>query len=378
MGGEKAPSFAAQVPPESWLAQVETQKQKTAEKALEKKTGIAIGEREQQQALDLVLCGEKALLSTHEARLYIQQGEAEKNSIPWSHLRSILLFGQHHITTPALKAAFKHHVAIHYASGNGIYQGMSSSAHTQHQHSELWLMQQLCFQNEQTSLAAACSIVAARLRHQAEVLRVRQKQSEFTQAIQQLQNLVNKTRNAQDKTQLNGYEGKGASIYFQSLQTLIPEAFGFTGRNRRPPRDPFNVLLSMGYTSLYNHVQSLCYAAGLSPWTGVYHQPHGEHAVLASDLMEPFRHIIERTALSSIMLKQIKLADFKESAEGCFMNTQTRKTWLALLHKNFDKTFKARGETEARNLYQHIQAQNQQLILWIRGEKPSFQAWRLR
>jgi CRISPR-associated endonuclease Cas1 len=76
------------------------------------------------------------------------------------------------------------------------------------------------------------------------------------------------------------------------------------------PHDPFNSLLSLGYTVLYAHVETVLRVSGLLPWIGFYHQAHGCHAALASDLMEPFRHLVERTALAAVTRGSIVPEDF--------------------------------------------------------------------
>ncbi|MDM8545489.1 CRISPR-associated endonuclease Cas1 [Candidatus Venteria ishoeyi] len=411
-GGEKDPDYQPQIPPGSWLADttitpetlqqttnaqagaglqpaperfnnagLQTQSHKT--QAPETNPDTRIGEREE-LGIYLFINGSSALLSTREERLHIQQQtedpeQPETHSYPWRNLETVILFGSHHLTTPALKAAFKHQVAIHYATRSGEYQGLASSIHTRHQHSRLWLEQHLRFQDKQQSLNAALSLVQSRLRHQGEVLRRYNTDKQFNQSLTQLQNLLAKARYTQDFENLNGYEGQGAKIYFQALQKLVPEALGFGGRNRRPPRDPFNVLLSLGYTILYNHVETLCYASGLQPWVGLYHQPHGRHAVLASDLMEPFRHIIERVALTAVRQNQINPDDFSIKADGsCYMANEARKKYLILLSEAFEKPFKAYRDEQPYKLHEHLHRQNLQLIDWIHGKTDHFQAWKIK
>ncbi|SEH08755.1 CRISPR-associated endonuclease Cas1 [Candidatus Venteria ishoeyi] len=390
VGGEKDLTHAPSTPPNSWLAKVEPQTSaKTSEalpnpkpETIDKKTAIKLGERES-LGIMLFISGDSALLTTREERLHIEQKNQPQNpakicDFAWNNLQAVVLFGFHHITTPALKAAFKHQVAIHYASNRGLYQGMSSSVKTYHDNSALWLAQHLCFQHEVQALSAAKSIVKSRLRHQSEILRRRNPDKQLNTPIQQLQGLTGKIDHAPGRDNLNGYEGQGAKIYFQALQSLIPEAFGFSGRNRRPPRDPFNVLLSLGYTVLYSHVETLCHVSGLQPWVGLYHEPHGRHAVLASDLMEPFRHIVERVALSAVRRKQITPDDFSTQADGsCYMAGEARKKYLALLSEAFETPFQARNDEQAYKLHEHLHRQNLQLIQWIRGKIPQFQAWRM-
>jgi len=129
---------------------------------------------------------------------------------------------------------------------------------------------------------------------------------------------------------------------------LLPPEWGFTGRNRQPPRDPANALLSFGYTLLNGYVETLLHADGLLPWLGFYHQAHGRHATLASDLMEPFRHLVERTVLSAVQRHELKAQDFFIAANGaCMMQKEARRVFFAQLLDRFNTPLAAYGEDVA-------------------------------
>jgi CRISPR-associated endonuclease Cas1 len=327
----------------------------------------------------LFITGKPCVITTQKGRVFIEQaGDGDKPAsldVPWNHLQALVLFGTHHITTPALKAAFRHRVPVHFASAGGHYQGIANAPGDE----SLWLAQQLCFSQADKALAAARSVVEARLRHQREVLRLRNISGQFDTVLVDLKALAEKAQTAAGLTQLNGFEGQGGKLYFAALREVVPEAFGFDGRNRRPPRDPFNVLLSLGYTILYAHVETVCRASGLQTGTGFYHQPHGNHATLASDLMEPLRHMVERAALSAVNKKQIKPDDFFMTDDNaCRIDNAARKTWLTLLSETFERPFLARGDAQPYKLHAHLRHQNLRLIAWIRDKDDRFEAWRWR
>ncbi|MCP4696957.1 MAG: CRISPR-associated endonuclease Cas1 [Gammaproteobacteria bacterium] len=330
------------------------------------------------EGMILFITGEPALLTTRDERLRVER-YAEKEmmlDVPWDCLQAVVLFGAHHITTPALRAAFHHRAPVHFASSDGHYQGVAGAPVDE----DLWLAQQLWFSRTENALAAARSVVEARLRHQREVLRLRNVDGGLDEALQALSILMKKAMQAQDREQLNGFEGQGGKVYFHALRLLAPlKSFGFDGCNRRPLHDPFNALLSQGYTVLYAHIETLCRVCGLQPGSGFYHQPHGRHAVLASDLMEPFRHLVEQTALSALNKRLLKPEDFYTDAEnGCRMNNEARKRYLTLLSEAFERPFQARGENKPYKFYEHMCRQNLHLINWIRGKTDRFEAWRMR
>ncbi len=88
---------------------------------------------------------------------------------------------------------------------------------------------------------------------------------------------------------LLGHEGNGSRIYFQALGALVQEPFAFEKRTRRPPQDPVNSLLSLGYTLLHQNLHSLILAVGLHSHFGNLHVPRDNHPALVSDLIEEFR-----------------------------------------------------------------------------------------
>jgi CRISPR-associated endonuclease Cas1 len=162
------------------------------------------------------------------------------------------------------------------------------------------------------------------------------------------------------------------------LAHILPAEFQFSGRNRQPPRDPFNALLSLGYTILHAQVVSSLAVNGLYPWVGFYHQPRGRHAALASDLMEPFRHLVERTALNSLVQKQLKADDFYLSADqGCRLKPDALRDYIHQLWQRFDDQVVSLTSEQAETVLTHIDLQAKSLVGWIR-EKNEFNAWTMR
>jgi len=92
---------------------------------------------------------------------------------------------------------------------------------------------------------------------------------------------------------LLGFEGAAARAYFAGISSVFAPALGFSGRNRRPPRDPVNVCLSLSYTMAHLQAVQSCISAGLDPLLGFYHRPSFGRESLASDLIEPLRPAID-------------------------------------------------------------------------------------
>ncbi len=121
-----------------------------------------------------------------------------------------------------------------------------------------------------------------------------------------------------------GIEGAMANYYFRILATFIPASLNFSGRNKRPPKDPYNVVLSFGYTLLHAEWVRQIYMMGLDPYIGFLHQPSIGRESLACDLMEPLRPYYDIFALK-LFKEQILRADhFTDQANGCFFGKAGR------------------------------------------------------
>lgn len=98
-----------------------------------------------------------------------------------------------------------------------------------------------------------------------------------------------------------GFEGQAAKYYFRGLAACIDKEFSFQGRSRRPPRDEFNSMISLGYSILMNEVYCKIEMKGLNPYFGFIHRDAEKHPTLASDMMEEWRAVIvDATAMSMI------------------------------------------------------------------------------
>ena len=372
----------AQVPPHSWLAALAARAPEPVDAVddlatliarIARSEPISLGEADTEGVL-LCVTGEPCLIAARDRHLTVLRDDQVVHHLPWQGLQAVILFGNHQITTPALREALRHEVPIHIAGGLGAYEGALWSGTPGEHGSGLWLRQTALFSDPQQTLPAAVEIVTSRIRHMKETLRLRDRGWDTRLIDQALRDLPKVT----DAATLLGLEGEAASELFRRIAATLPETFGFQGRNRRPPRDPFNVLLSLGYTLLYGYCESIVRATGLLPWKGFYHQGRGRHAALASDLMEPFRHVVERAALTVVARGEITPEHFSQSpAGGCIIDSAARRKYLALLIRRFETPVTALGDDKAEKLFVHLQRQAISVRTWINEGKP-FKAWRMR
>lgn len=128
---------------------------------------------------------------------------------------------------------------------------------------------------------------------------------------------------------VRGIEGACAAAYFRGLTAVFAESLGFTGRNRRPPRDPVNAALSLAYTLLHFDAVRACYTAGLDPLIGFYHRPaHGRES-LACDLIEPMRPRADRWVWSMFRDRTLRAENFTLDKGACLLGKAGREAFYA-------------------------------------------------
>jgi CRISPR-associated protein Cas1 len=152
-------------------------------------------------------------------------------------------------------------------------------------------------------------------------------------AVAQLAGLVDKARDGRSLESLLGIEGTAARLYFEQFSVLLrpttPLGPGpaFDGRNRRPPRDPVNAVLSFVYSLLIKDCTVALLAAGLDPFIGLYHQPRFGRPSLALDLAEEVRPLVgDSVVLTLVNNGELAVSDFVTRATGVSLTTAGRRS----------------------------------------------------
>jgi CRISPR-associated protein Cas1 len=126
---------------------------------------------------------------------------------------------------------------------------------------------------------------------------------------------------------LKGIEGAAANAYFSGFIHLFPPALDFTGRNRRPPRDPVNAVLSLAYTLLHYEAVVACQAVGLDPYVGFFHDPAYHRESLASDLIEPLRAKMDAWVWRLFADRKLRGDHFSQQENACLLGKAGRQTF---------------------------------------------------
>lgn len=148
--------------------------------------------------------------------------------------------------------------------------------------------------------------------------------------LRSLQELPARIPSCTQASSLRGIEGAAASLYFGALVEVTPPSLNFQGRNRRPPRDPLNVALSLGYTLLHAEAVLALHGCGLDPFIGFYHDLNYGRESLACDLIEPLRADIDAFSLNLFAKQQLRAEDFSMAQGACLLGKAGRQRFYAL------------------------------------------------
>lgn len=373
---------AAEAPhPESWHARISddhppdcTVQQEPNDEDMQSSVEVGFGQAGRAGTL-VILSEPGCVVFTREGRLWSQHEDAAARMIgPWNEIGGLLLMGYQRFTQTALHRAMEHRIPVYFTDGFGRLKGTLHGTSNPDKHL-LWLKQIEACRRTDLTMQVARELVAARLHHQGQVLRRRGVDGKTLRRLKQLQK---KTTSAPALEILRGIEGSATRVYFGTIGRLLPGWVGFEGRNRRPPRDPFNALLSLGYSMLYSHTDTLVQVAGLMSSHGFYHQPRGRHAALASDMMEPFRHLIEGTAVAQLNRRQLSDSDFQIDENGaCRLRVSGRHLFLRGLAKRLAGSM-TNSDGQSMSGHEHLYAQAGTLASSLVERDSKFKATRLK
>src|SRR5690606_8581363 len=155
-------------------------------------------------------------------------------------------------------------------------------------------------------------------------------------ALQALRRFAQQTTRVSSLAELLGVEGAAAAMYFRQFVNMIKRdteekalAFDFSARNRRPPADPVNALLSYAYALLVRAWTTALSAVGFDPYRGLYHQPRYGRPALALDMMEPFRPLIaDSSVIMAINNGEVRPSDFISAAGSVNLSPEGRKRFI--------------------------------------------------
>lgn len=313
--------------------------------------------------------------------IQVRDGDALKQEVRLGEVSQINLFGNVQLSTQAVQAFCAAEVPVCYFSQGGWFYGITSGLNARNVF--LRHRQFVSAGYESIALSLSRKLVAGKIRNQRTLLQ-RNHIEPPEAALRQLKILAEKAETASELDSLLGIEGSAARVYFGEFSEMLKAGeegddahraaptefcFDFTQRNRRPPRDPVNALLSLAYSILVKDLTITCYALGFDPYWGFYHQPRFGRPALALDLMEPFRSLIaDSVVLTAINTRMVTTADFIRSGPSVALKPNGRKGFFHAYELRMD-TLVTHPMFEYRVSYRRLlEIQARLLARFLNGE----------
>lgn len=286
----------------------------------------------------LYVTSENSYLALDGENVVVLDGQREVGRLPLHNLEGIVSFG-YRGTSPALMGACAdRNISLCYLTPQGKFLARISGKIR----GNVLLRQQQydSSRDEKISLGIAKNCILGKVCNARWVLErtvrdhsLQVDTDRMKKASEFLKKSLEQIQNCSSKEQLRGYEGEAASVYFSVFDQMIlqqKKEFSFQGRNKRPPMDNINALLSFIYTLLTNNIVSALECVGLDPYVGYLHTDRPGRASLALDLIEEFRAVLaDRFVLSLINKKIISGKGFVQKENGAvLMNEELRKKIL--------------------------------------------------
>lgn len=323
--------------------------------------------------------GSQVRLCGSRLRVTVEQREAA--SMPLIQISQLVLMGGAQASEPVIRECCRAGIPILHMSGTGWLNGITTGV--VHKNVELRSEQFAAARDEDRRLSVSRGIVAAKIENCRVLLRRNGTAGE--RDLELLRGFAAAARTAGGVEMLLGIEGSAAKVYYAAMPTMLKGAdddlrvFEAEGRNRRPPRDPLNALLSFTYALLTRDWSAALQAVGFDPLMGFYHRPRYGKPALALDMMEPFRPVIADSVVIGVINNgEVRERDFYRREGAVLLAPPARRRVLEAWERrvatevehpifHYRCTYRRIFELEARLLARHIL-----------GELPSYEPFRIR
>jgi CRISPR-associated endonuclease Cas1/CRISPR-associated protein Cas4 len=339
-------------------------------------------------ALPLIVQSQRARIGKEGETLKISDEEQGDTTVRLIDISDLALFGNAAITMPALAALLEREIPVTFHSHGGWFRGMAQGLG--HRNVEIRTAQYRSSFDETFCQRFARELVAAKIVNQRTILRRnwRGEAADRQAVLDRLSASRKAAEGAAGLDELLGREGDAAATYFRAFAGLLaPPAtaagevaeapglapFRFDSRNRRPPMDPVNAMLSLAYAMLARHLTVALASIGLDPYRGFYHAPRYGRPALALDLMEPFRPIIaDSVVLSAVNTGEVGPGDFVVAATGTALTPAGRRRFVDAFERRLSQETTHPLFGYRLSLRRLILVQARLLSRFLLGELPTY------
>lgn len=271
--------------------------------------------------------------------LHIRAKSGESTS-RLAHTASVSVYGAVQISTQAIREMLQRNIPISFFTTGGWYCGRTQSVDSKN--IEVRMAQFKKFSSDDTCLLLARRVIESKIKNCRTLLR-RNGEPANPATLSALDRAAHSTNDVDSLDSLLGIEGAAARAYFSAFSTMLrpPKeeiSFAFEGRNRRPPKDPVNALLSLSYALLTKDCVLAASIAALDPYLGFYHQPRFGRPALGLDIMEEFRPILaDSVVISVINTGEIATDDFITRLDAVALKPTARRRFIQAYERRLDQ-----------------------------------------
>jgi CRISPR-associated protein Cas1 len=284
-----------------------------------------------------------AWITKSKGRIEISRKGAPLASVRLIDVSQVCIYGNAQVSTQLLRELMARDVPVCWFSYGGWFSGMASGLPGRN----VEIRRRQVIIASQGGATIAAQVVAGKILNSRTLLR-RNARRDVSATVAQLKSLADKARRGPGASSLLGIEGTAARLFFSQFSAMLrPDKqlpgspFSFDGRNRRPPLDAVNCLLSYLYGLVVKDLTAVLFAIGLDPYIGFYHRPRFGRPALALDLSEEFRPLIaESVTINVINNGEVSGNDFLVRAGGVSLTASGRKTVLSAYERRLSATIR--------------------------------------
>lgn len=309
-----------------------------------------------------------------ENTIYIENEEGQRKAIPVENVHSIHLFGELDLNTKLLNFLSQQNIPVHVYNYYGFYAG-SFMPRDRNVSGDLTVKQVEHYLDEEKRFFIALCFVEGALFHMVRNLREYKDTKSYQDEIsKELQNAYE----AKSISELMGCEGRAKDAYYQAFNVILKQDFFIEKRQKRPPTNPVNALISFGNSMIYSTVLSEIYQTQLNPTISYLHEPRERRYSLSLDIAEIFKPLIADPIIFKLVNNNmIKREDFDEDVNFCYMSETGRKKFLKEFDQKLSTTIKHRKLKRKVSYRTLIRLECYKLIKHLLGDEiySPFKAW---
>lgn len=269
--------------------------------------------------------------------------------VPFFDIERVIAVGRASLTTPLIQSFAYEGIPVHYTTTKGRWLGAFYP--TVNGHALRRIRQYEFARKRDFALEVAREVVVAKIMNSRRVLQrlaANREESDIPDQQDACNSLLmtsHRARDAESHDALRGQEGVAGAVYFKRLAAFFPEETPFNGRNRRPPRDAANALMSWTYTIVLGEVDCAVRSAGLDPCLGYLHEISYGRPSLALDLLEPFRApLCDMLVLRLLNHRLIRAEHFEFHSDdgGTYLSKEGRRKFFSEYERTMQRRFTSR------------------------------------